>query len=231
MQLQQLFLAIQGGGHRTATSGRLHHSFASLRCTSSCICLAFESISAILSGLIMLNSLIACKLSISAEIDHAAYFCVEIFLLLAEPTDSQSLPPECCRTSARLNPLRAEPMPSPGTTRKRVGAPSRCNSCRMIFSAAAFTVRLSIFLPMPGTSMRRQAPSTVQSPRAQKLCGRIVPAAASASINSLPESLDVGSSGSRPGPDPAAGAPPALLRRGVRLRIRPEAETAGKRGA
>lgn len=76
--------------------------------------------------------------------------------------------------------LGVAPFASPGTTRKRVGAESRCNSWRMIFSAAALTVKASIFLPMPGTSMRRLAPSSVHAPVPSSCAAELWPAVSSA---------------------------------------------------
>lgn len=50
----------------------------------------------------------------------------------------------------------------------------------MIFSAAALTVKLNIFLPMPTTSMRRLAPSCAQVPAPSNSEAVACPAAASA---------------------------------------------------
>jgi len=112
--------------------------------------------------------------------------------------------------------------PSPGTTKKRDGAPSRCSSWRIIFSAAAFTVKASIFLPMPVTSMRRLEPSIVQTPapsncaaercsastsaqptawRMASMLGRLVGAAAArGALASAPSVID------SPAAKPATGA-------------------------
>src|ERR1035441_846562 len=50
----------------------------------------------------------------------------------------------------------------------------------MIFSAAAFTVKLSIFLPIPATSMRRVAPSRIQAPEPSNCDADSCPAVTSA---------------------------------------------------
>src|SRR4051794_33850492 len=83
---------------------------------------------------------------------------------------------------------------SPGTIKKRAGAPSRCNSWRMIFSAAALTVRLSIFLLMPATSMRRLDPSTDQAPAPNSCAAVACPASASAEMTARRRASTLGAS-------------------------------------
>src|SRR5580658_9567959 len=77
-------------------------------------------------------------------------------------------------------PAGVEPPVSPGITRNREGPPDREISSRMIFSAAAFTVRLSIFFPMAATSMRTMAPSSVHAPEPSNCEAEAWPARSSA---------------------------------------------------
>lgn len=89
--------------------------------------------------------------------------------------------------------------PAPGTTRKREGAPRRCNSWRMIFSAAAFTVSASIFLPIPGTSMRTEPPSCVKLAARSSSEADLCPALSSAlttALRSVSGSADPAEAGS-----------------------------------
>ena len=69
---------------------------------------------------------------------------------------------------------------SPGTMKKRVGAPRRCSSWRMIFSAAASKVNFNIFGFMPGTSIRKFAPSRVKELVLNNRAAESRPAAANA---------------------------------------------------
>ena len=64
--------------------------------------------------------------------------------------------------------------------KKRVGAPRRCSSWRMIFSAAASKVNFNIFGFMPGTSIRKFAPSRVKELVLNNRAAESRPAAANA---------------------------------------------------
>src|ERR1035437_7627175 len=162
---QQLLLAVHRRGHCAAAAGALHHSLVQLA-------LYFFLH---LSGLgHHLRNLQRIEQSVPPPVKRVRRYLMRrsttlrisaLKISLARCTNgfasaaSCTLPASGAATSACPC-----PDPSPGTTRKRAGPPSRCSSCRMIFSAAAFTVRLSIFLPMPATSMRRLETSSVQVP-------------------------------------------------------------------